>query len=34
MLSFDQNIQSDVAILDFSRAFDTVPHERLLGKLG
>ena len=26
MRSFDQKIQSDIAILDFSRAFDTVPH--------
>jgi len=34
MRSFDQKIQSDIAILDFSRAFDTVPHERLLDKLG
>jgi len=34
MRSFDQKIQSDIAILDFSRAFNTVPHERLLGKLG
>jgi len=34
MRSYDQKIQSDIAILDFSRAFDTVPHERLLGKLG
>ena len=34
MHSFDQKIQSDIAILDFSRAFDTVPHERLLSKLG
>ena len=31
--SFDRGIQTDMAILDFSRAFDTVPHERLLGKL-
>jgi len=34
MRSFDQKIQSNVAILDFSLAFDTVQHERLLGKLG
>ena len=34
MRSFDQKVQPDIAILDFSRAFDTVPHERLLGKLG
>ena len=25
--------QVDVAILDFSKAFDTVPHKRMLGKL-
>ena len=31
--SFDKRTQVDVGILDFSRAFDTVPHERLLGKL-
>ena len=31
--SFDKKIQTDVAVLDFSRAFDTVPHERLLRKL-
>ena len=31
--SYDRKHQVDVGILDFSRAFDTVPHERLLGKL-
>ena len=31
--SFDQNKQIDMAILDFSKAFDTVPHDRLLLKL-
>ena len=33
MCSYDKKIQSHVAILDFSHAFDTVPHKRLLGKL-
>ncbi len=31
--SFDQKHQVDIAILDFSKAFDTVPHKRLLHKL-
>ena len=31
--SFDASHQTDVGVLDFSRAFDTVPHQRLLGKL-
>ncbi|KAK6188521.1 hypothetical protein SNE40_004681 [Patella caerulea] len=31
--SYDQKSQVDVAILDFSKAFDTVPHDKLLQKL-
>ena len=31
--AYDESIQTDVGVLDFSRAFDTVPHERLIGKL-
>ena len=31
--SYDQKHQVDLAILDFSKAFDTVPHNRLLYKL-
>ena len=30
---FDQNRQVDVVILDFSKAFDTAPHRKLLHKL-
>ena len=30
---FDRNKQVDVAVLEFSKAFDVVPHQRLLGKL-
>ena len=29
----DQKTQIDMAVLDFCKAFDTVPHDRLLGKL-
>jgi hypothetical protein len=32
-LNFEKGIQTDVAILDFSKAFDTVPHTKLLDKL-
>ena len=31
--SMDNNIQTDILILDFSKAFDTVAHQRLLKKL-
>jgi hypothetical protein len=31
--NFDINLQTDIAILDFSKAFDTVPHNKLLHKL-
>ena len=30
----DSNKQVDIGILDFSKAFDVVPHQRLLNKLG
>ncbi len=32
--NFDNNTQTDIIILDFSKAFDTVPHDKLLLKLG
>ena len=31
--SIDKNKQTDLIILDFSKAFDRVPNQRLLGKL-
>ena len=31
--SFDQNKQVDIMFLDFSKAFDVVPHKRLMRKL-
>ena len=31
--NFERGQQTDVAILDFSKAFDTVPHSRLLQKI-
>ena len=33
MKSFDSKKQTDLVILDFSKAFDTVPHKKLLRKL-
>lgn len=33
MRSYDNKQQLDVIVLDFSKAFDTVPHKRLLHKL-
>jgi len=32
--SLDKGIQTDMVVLDFSKAFDLVPHQRLLKKLG
>ena len=31
--NFDNNLQTNIAISDFSEAFDTVPHNKLLHKL-
>ena len=31
--NLDNKIQTDVLILDFQKAFDTVPHQRLIQKL-
>ena len=33
MKAYDAGLQIDVAILDFSKAFDTVPHTKLLSKM-
>ena len=33
MRSFDSKQQTDLVILDFCKAFDTVPHKKLLFKL-
>lgn len=33
IFAYDRRRQIDVAVLDFSKAFDMVPHRRLLGKL-
>ena len=32
-LNFDEDIQTDLVSMDFAKAFDTVPHHRLLYKL-
>jgi hypothetical protein len=33
MKAYDVGLQTDVAILDFSKAFDAVPHQKLLSKM-
>ncbi len=32
--NFDNKITTDIAVLDFSKAFDVVPHKKLIQKLG
>jgi len=31
---YDEGYQTDVVVLDFAKAFDVVPHEKLIFKLG
>ncbi len=33
MQQTDTNFQIDMAMLDFIKAFDTIPHDKLLGNL-
>ena len=33
MSLFDHNLQVDVAVPNFSKAFDTVPHDKFMDKL-
>jgi len=33
MSNHDKNIQSDIIFMDFAKAFDKIPHKRLLYKL-
>ena len=34
MVNFDYGIQTDLVLMDLSKAFDRVPHERLLYYIG
>ena len=34
MKTFDAGLQTNIVILDFSKAFDTVPHNKLSSKMG